>query len=396
MFDVRAGLIGALWRLVRASDYVFGAGIGSVRIFSVKQSSEKLFPREIEFFPTELAVRAPTVPGQSIPDNDYYPAIGYRKVSKALVTSNRRVSAVLTGDSFVLPEAADRGPWNIRVGEPTVGGILRQDDYTVLINVRKSGKTIPQGIFVGSWSPHNWFHWVIDTLPSVYLASLLPEEFNDFPLILPDTGVRTQSWLEPLALVRGNRDIVHISHREYSEVENLIWIDSPSCPGPLALRPSGYPHFRLHGSCLQTYRQHILQQLGLDSPRSAPFRKIFLAREEKGNRPYNQQELLAVAAGFEFEPVFLERLSFKESVEVMLDATHVIGPHGAGWANALFCREGTEGLLWTWPEAKDDNWFTNIASLNFAKFTVSTKTQFRVENNSLYFPPQELKHLLSP
>jgi capsular polysaccharide biosynthesis protein len=80
----------------------------------------------------------------------------------------------------------------------------------------------------------------------------------------------------------------------------------------------------------------------------------------------------------------------------MLDATHVIGPHGAGWANALFCREGTEGLLWTWPEAKDDNWFTNIASLNFAKFTVSTKTQFRVENNSLYFPPQELKHLLSP
>jgi hypothetical protein len=285
------------------------------------------------------------------------------------------VSAVCSNEEFLIPDAVDAGPWNVRIGEPTVGGILRQDNSTALINLRQKGDTIPQGIFVGSWSPHNWYHWVVDTLPSVFLASRLPPEFDDYPLLLPASGVSRESWLEPLQLVQGTRRIVYLSPDHYTKVSDLIWMDSPSCPGPLPISRSEFPRFKIHGSAMRAYRDHILNQLGLGGVQPPASAKIFLARAQNGHRPYNQDELIKVAENFGFEPVFLEELNFRESVQVMLGARFVIGPHGAGWANALFCQEGTQAGMWTWRGSKDDNWFANVASVARVHFVASLSAE---------------------
>lgn len=368
------------------------ASLGSLRVFTVQRLSHHSVPRSGVFFPTEQAVRAPNSPDQSVSKDDFYPAIGYRRLSSGLVTSNRRLSGVARGDSFFIQEAADRGPWKLGVGKPTVGGFLHQVEWSALINVRKSPTAIPRGIFVGSWSPHNWFHWLVDTLPSVHLSSFLPAAFDDFPLILPSQVRDKKSWLEPLELVRHDREIVFLSAREYSEVRDLVWIDSPTCPGPLPLNQNGSPSFRVHGSALRAYRNHILQQLGLDGPRPAPSRKIFLARKQGGNRPYNQKELIEVALHNGFEPVFLENLDLRESVEVLLDAKKVIGPHGAGWANALFCREGTQAFMWTWADAKNYNWFANVAATQKLDFV--TSFEFQRRGGEMWFSPHTLRSVL--
>ncbi|MDA7814846.1 glycosyltransferase family 61 protein [Pontimonas sp.] len=298
-----------------------------------------------------------------------YPAISYNRFSDTLITSNRRVNGLINGTRYLLPKAVDPGPWNVRVGEPTVGGILKQNKRFVLINARRDSSTIPRGIFAGTWSPHNWFHWTIDTLPAVFVSRLLPPEFDEYPLILADTTLKHESWREPLDLVRGKRQVISISSDRYWKVSDLIWLDNPSNPGPLPLDQTPWPNFRMHGSAMQSYRSFMLEATGLEAKARAPFRKVFLARKQQGNRPYNQNELTQVADEFGFEPVFLEELNFRQSIEVMVDAEFIIGPHGAGWANCLYARPGTRAIMWTWPRSVRDNWFANVASvagLNFS------------------------------
>jgi capsular polysaccharide biosynthesis protein len=107
----------------------------------------------------------------------------------------------------------------------------------------------------------------------------------------------------------------------------------------------------------------MVRELKLESAVPLRGRRVYLGRKTTPNRPYNQDELIAESKRFGYEPVFLEDLSFRDSVKVMMEAESVIGPHGAGWANALFCHPGTSGVMWTWRDSMRDNWFANVASI---------------------------------
>jgi len=54
----------------------------------------------------------------------------------------------------------------------------------------------------------------------------------------------------------------------------------------------------------------------------------------------NQQEVLQSLRPLGFKPVWLERLPLAQQIELFYRAECVIGPHGAGLTNLLFCRPG--------------------------------------------------------
>jgi capsular polysaccharide biosynthesis protein len=134
----------------------------------------------------------------------------------------------------------------------------------------------------------------------------------------------------------------------------------------------------------------MLTQLGLEKAQPEPTKKVFLARQPGASRPYNQAELLRTAMEFEFEPVFLENLNFRESVQVMLGATHVVGPHGAGWANAMFLQAGVGVGMWTWAESMDDNWFANEFALARLESHVSLEAQ-KDSLGNIYIDPASVR-----
>jgi hypothetical protein len=393
MRSLRSSVTGVVWRVLRFLNVLGVSALGPVRLLPIRQISEFSFPSPQVFLPAEPAVRAPNVVGQPTPEDDTFPALGYRRLSGALVTSNSRVSAVCSESSFLIPPAADPGPWSVGVGHPIVGGILRQDHQKVLINAKTSGAEIPGGVFVGTWSPQNWFHWIIDLLPSVYLANRLPSHYDSYPLLLPEGIDKRKSWIEPLELVQANREIAYLSPDYYTKVRDLVWIDSPSSPGPLGQSASRGPRFKLHGSAIRSYRDFIIQQLGLGGTRPNPSKKIFLARRQDGNRPYNQDELLQAAGDYGFQPVFFEGLSLRESVEVMMDAKYVIGPHGAGWANALFSSDQTRSLMWTWEGSRYDNWFTNVCEISGGRLDVIL-IDGALQQSPFELPTHQLKEAL--
>lgn len=338
-------------------------------------------------FQSEPAIRASNFESGGGTQHGPYPAVGFRLINDALVTANRRVAAVVAKNLYLLPEAVNPGPWNIRVGNPTTGGVLRQDQSLILLYLGVKRHNLPRGIFVGSWSPRNWYHWIIDTLPSIWLTKFLPPEFANFPLLLPEDALVRPAWLEPLELVRGEREITFLSPSHYTQVNELLWVDSPTCPGPLSLTGTSQPHFSLLPGAIRAYREHIVKSLSLN-PTPVRTRRIFLARKSTSSRAYNQEAAIEVAAGFGFEPIFLEDLGFAESVQVMLEATAVIGPHGAGWANALFCQPGTTGVMWTWDQSRYDNWFSNIGAAAAMDFSVLFTGDIATKGHNL-----ELKEL---
>lgn len=387
---IRSILIGLLWRALKLSRR---QTCGPFALLLAKKLTSTDFQFQPPVFAQEPAIRAANSAIYKTVTNSDYPAIGFRAMSNALVGSNRRVSAVVQDFTFFLPQAVDEGPWNIRVGEPTTGGILRQDAEHVLLHLRRSTTNLNRGIFVGTWSPHNWFHWTIDTLPSIFLARYLPREFDDFPILLPESVSARAAWKEPLDLVLDQRDVKILRDNHYTVIENLIWVDSPTCPGPLPLGAPSGPRFRMHSTAIKAYRNHILECLNVQVEDIVPSRRIFLARAEGSYRHYNQEVALEVAAEFGFEPVYLESLSFKESVEVMLEAKAVIGPHGAGWANALYCQPGTIGVMWTWDESQHDNWFANVGQL--AGMDFSTFFTGSIHTNGHNVDPGQLRGHLS-
>jgi hypothetical protein len=315
-------------------------------------------------------IRAPNASLQAPDQVEDFPTLGYRELRDARIVANRRVSAVVVGTELLLPEAADSGPWNLGVGEPSVGGFLRQLDDDLLVNLGRKNAIIERGIFVGSWSPHNWFHWMIDILPTIWLANGLSSEYDEFPILLPENSVQRAAWGEPLALVLGNRALEFYSESNYTKVAKLLVVDSPTSPGPLPIsRVRPRPNYRLHSTAMAAYRLHMLRALGLTAQRADQSRRIFLARRGP-NREYVSSVIHPIVERFGFEPVYLEDLSLAESVQVFLEAHMIIGPHGAGWANALFCQPDTRAFMWTWDESTFDNWFANIAALADLDFTV--------------------------
>jgi capsular polysaccharide biosynthesis protein len=362
-FEIQIVFAETVWRLFKILSIWNVSNLRHLKMLSVSRVPQG--PDEgVTFFAAEVAVRADNLGEDNPRSDDIYPQLGIKRIQKALVTSNRRCTAVIEGGKFYLPNAVDQGPWKIRPGTPNVAGILKQEQNSLLINVRTSRREIPRGVLAGTVAPHNWFHWTIDTLPSVYLSQFLPEEYDDVPLLLPETGLSRSSWREPLELVIGNRELIPLDSHSYSRVSDLIWIDSPTSPGPVQLEDSSLPKYRMHGSAMRAYRDHMIRETGLHEKPNPKTRRIYLARKQTGHRPYNQRHLADVAANYGFEEIYLEDLSYRESIKVFTEAQYVIGPHGAGWANCLYAGTHAKGLLWSWPQAIKDNWFANVAHVS--------------------------------
>ena len=392
MLKLRAKALAVLWHLMRYAKALGISNVGRLKIVRSLRVSDSGVSHSAIFYAAEPEIRAANIVGKSIDAPEDYPSLGFRQFRNVSVTANRRFTSIISGQDLLLPAAADPGPWRLRVGEPTVGGILRQSDNSLLVHHRRAKKPVAKAIFVGSWSAHNWYHWIIDTLPSIFLARALPEEFDSYPVLVDEVALTRPAWLETLATVIGNREVIPLSRSGYTTVSDLVWIDSPSSPGPLTLLKSGKPSFRVHPTALRTYRGHLISTLGLEDTAQRPNKRVFLGRKATPNRPYNQQELIAEAMRFGYEPVFLEELNFADSVKVMMESESVIGPHGAGWANALFCHPGTTGIMWTWRDSLSDNWFSNIASVSEMKFTTLVTNDSLTGNHNLN--PEQLRRSL--
>lgn len=182
---------------------------------------------------------------------------------------------------------------------------------------RLPGKTLTLLTEAGT----NYCHWLFDLLPKVKMLRDADIEPAAFDTILVPSFCRDY---------------------ERRTFERLgIPADRVLATGPL-------PGCYLCESLTATTRCHFHPVLEADSvafireqlaPDGAePSRRIFVDRNRaQWRRLTNLTEIQEILKAFQFETVAPETLSFDQQRQLFAEASHVVGVHGAGFSNILFC-----------------------------------------------------------
>lgn len=206
---------------------------------------------------------------------------------------------------------------------------------------------IAKGISMCGNYPLNWYHWSIEILSRSALFEELPKEYNDYPLLVPSSVLKSANHRQILEFAT-NRSIIELEDDQSYKVHNCIIIDSPAFAPPNTVK--GYLDIQLNDQVIwpklmTRYRNNILNNIGSERLKKSSQLpdKIFLARP-KTHRAYNQEEVFTVFEQMGFEMVFPESLSVVDQIRLFLHAKEIAGPAGAAWSNILYCSKGTKSL----------------------------------------------------
>jgi hypothetical protein len=277
------------------------------------------------------------------PEPEQFPRVGWRVIDNATAISTRHFPYLVHGNHMMIGPRRNPGPWQVvRRGNQVVW----QSGTRALVNmVRGDTLRVPTVILLGGRSHKNWYHWLVDALPQLHSARLLPEPYRSWPVCVPEEIFRYPTMVEALELFLDGREVIRLP-RNARLVGSVCWIDSLEnldVPETLVMsRPESEIHL-LQREGMTAYRQVFLDSLsGTPSPWGE---KIFLTR--KGTRrEYNQDEIVEVAHELGFVAVAPETLTLAEQVTLFQGATHIIGPSGAGFGGLLFAKENSKVLCW--------------------------------------------------
>ena len=95
-----------------------------------------------------------------------------------------------------------------------------------------------------------------------------------------------------------------------------------------------------HPALLEVFDAIRARVLG-EQQQARPWRRIFIHREDSGNRTLiNEAQVSERARAAGFTPVSLSTLSVRDQVRLFSEASHILAAHGAGLTNICFCQRG--------------------------------------------------------
>jgi len=277
------------------------------------------------------------------PHPEHFPAVGWRVVAGARAVTTRHYQYLVHGNQMMIGPRRNPGPWQV---VKRGNHVVWESGFNALVNLtRGTTHRVAGAILLGGHSHTNWYHWLVDALPQLHTARLLPEPYRSWPVVVPNDIFRYPTMVEALEVFLDGRDVIRVPLGE-RVVGDLCWLDSlenSDIPESLVTAsPESLIHL-LHREGMESYRQVFLDRFG-DQP--APWgEKIFITRTGT-RRVYNQDEIAEVAAEFGFTAVAPEKLSLADQVALFSRATHIIGPSGAGFGGMLFASPGCQALCW--------------------------------------------------
>lgn len=180
-------------------------------------------------------------------------------------------------------------------------------------------------IFLGVAWWHNHYHWMIDILPRLELVQA--ELAEGLPVIVPPgLGPAQLNAVKVVlsAMGYGGTEIIQPSVRVCA-FDMLVMPTQMASPLDISPRQREF------------LRAAFLEQ----APSPQAGRRIYISRRDAAiRRISNEDELLPILARRGFECVQLTRLSLAEQVSLFQQAECVVGHHGAGFTNTVFCSPG--------------------------------------------------------
>jgi len=247
--------------------------------------------------------------------------VGYRDPDRA----DDYCPAVLTrgGRSLRLPQTRFRG----RHGE-----VLRRGDRPARLD---------RATWVLERVYHNHSHWLTAHLPKIVMLQRLGRLDR---VLWPTPPHRTEAMDASLAMLGvGSDAVVEFDPTRPLHVGELTVVSSDRFrPEMLRLVPEAF---------------------GIDDA-AAPTRRVYISRARAARRRLlNEDELLDTLAPAGFERVFMEDLDFRQQVDLMRQTAVLVGPHGAGLTNMIFCPRGAAVVEIADPGYPNPNFYALASAL---------------------------------
>jgi len=167
---------------------------------------------------------------------------------------------------------------------------------------------------------HNYFHWLLEILPRLVpmrRAGLTADYY-----LVDCLSPFQQDALAALGI--GSHQLIQPHFKLLLAADELI---VPSVPSP---------------DCLREFGQLLLAGLGSDGL-VASTRRIFISRRKTGTRTLaNEPQLERLLHGHGFETHSMEDYPLAKQARLVHEAEIVVATHGAGLANLVFARPGTQ------------------------------------------------------
>jgi capsular polysaccharide biosynthesis protein len=203
---------------------------------------------------------------------------------------------------------------------------------------------------ISTTAHQRYFHWMFDALPRI---GILRQAGVESAFFLANQALPYQRetvarlGIDPAKIIAPRPD-THI------EAERLI---VPSLPGTI-----GYPT----PWSIEFLRSNFLGPGEGASGR--PHRRLYVSRRDaQTRRILNEQDLVEQLRRRGFEEVILDGVSVADQVELFAKAAIVVGPHGAGFTNAVFCQPGS-ALVEIIPDSYFNPCFEVLAGLHDLRY----------------------------
>ncbi len=173
-----------------------------------------------------------------------------------------------------------------------------------------------------------YYHWLFDILPRIHLLKEVGvfEDIDFF--ILPPLSKPFQKESIKRAGISEDKILYCSQFHFHIEASQLFVPSLPSVLGTVN-----------KWSC--NYLRSIFSSNMQKDPNSP--KKIYISRKDAGiRRIVNEEKLLEELKRRGYEVITNSKLSLQEQVKLFYNATHVIGPHGGGLSNIVFCDKGAK------------------------------------------------------
>jgi len=173
-----------------------------------------------------------------------------------------------------------------------------------------------------------YYHWICDVLTRLHMV--LPRLTPDIQVILPPRMTAWQSRSLELIGLPQNQWLQYTEKRPW-KVEHLFYASPVAMTGDHEAQSLQWMQGKILQACLTRREVPVGKRRLYVSRRRAAFRRIV-----------NESELVPVLKKFNFDIIECESLSFDEQVRLFSDAEVVVGPHGAGLTNVIWCERGVK------------------------------------------------------
>jgi capsular polysaccharide biosynthesis protein len=135
-----------------------------------------------------------------------------------------------------------------------------------------------------------------------------------------------------------------------------VWVNANNVVLPLRRHETGFPSVEV----LRILRQHFSQMFEFEN--LVERKRIYVSRRNASRAPSNEKEIEETLELIGFQIIDCNEMTLFEQFKAFREAEIVVGPHGAGLSNVIFCEPGVK-IIELIPPAFHNPCYREISSL---------------------------------